>query len=222
MRTTAPKALLVPYHYPTMRSSTLIPSLLLGAAGLAIAALLPSAPSAIAVAPAEVPVFALDPVHSSVNFRVMHMQTGYATGRFNDFSGEFVYDPKQLDKSKISFTIQAGSVDTNNGKRDDHLRGSDFFSVEQFPTIVFESTRIQQRGKELQIAGKVKWMGVEKDLAVTAQHVGESQSRDGKAKHGFTCTFVLKRSDFGISYGLDSNSLGDDVNVTLDLEVEAR
>jgi polyisoprenoid-binding protein YceI len=205
-----------------MRSATLIPSILLGAAGLALSTFLPSAQEAVAVAPAEVPVFALDPVHSSINFRVMHMQTGYATGRFNEFSGEFAYDPKQLDKSKISFEIQAGSVDTNNGKRDDHLRGSDFFSVEQFPTIAFESTRIQQRGKELQIAGKVKWMGVEKDLAVPAQHVGESQSREGKTKHGFSCAFVLKRSDFGISYGLEGNSLGDEVNVALDLEVEAR
>jgi polyisoprenoid-binding protein YceI len=207
-----------------MRTHSLFCTFLVGAGALALLPYFSPTQVATAVAPAstEVPVYAVDQVHSSVNFRVLHMQTGYATGRFNEFSGEFAYDPKALKDSKLSFEIQAASVDTNNGKRDEHLRGSDFFSVEQFPTIKFESDRIKQEGKQLAVAGKVSWMGVEKDLSVTVEHVGESQTREGKAKHGFTSTFTLKRSDFGIVYGLEGKNLGDDVVITLDIEAEAR
>jgi polyisoprenoid-binding protein YceI len=207
-----------------MRTQSFLPTLLIGAGALALLPFVSKVQNADAVAPTstEVPVFVVDQVHSSVNFRVMHMQTAYATGRFNEFTGEFAFDPKALKDSKLSFEIQAGSVDTNNGKRDEHLRGSDFFSVEQFPTIKFESTRIKQEGKQLTVAGKVAWMGVEKDLAVTVDHVGEGQTRDGKKTHGFSATFTLKRSDFGINYGIEGNNLGDEVTVTLDIEAAAK
>src|SRR5262249_20521453 len=87
--------------------------------------------------------YELDTMHAGVNFKVSHLGLSWIYGRFNDFSGSFTLDPADATKCSFSLDIKATSVDTNNKKRDDHLRSPDFFNVKQYPNITFKSTAVK-------------------------------------------------------------------------------
>lgn len=196
---------------PILLSSTLLAAVV----GMALL----SAPSRATLVAEEVPSYTVDAAHSWVTFKTKHMNLSWARGRFNEFSGELNFDPKQLDKSKVSFTIQAESVDTANSTRDDHLRGPDFFTVKQFPEIRFESSSIEAGdGGVFLASGKVDWMGREVPATATIEHIGEAKNREGKQVHGFHAEMTLERSKFGIEYGLP-DAVGDLVFVEIDAEV---
>ncbi|MFS8808445.1 YceI family protein, partial [Synechococcus sp. R6-10] len=93
---------------------------------------------------AQAVTYRIDPVHSFIIFRVKHLNTGFAYGRFNSFSGTIVVDEKNPANSSIELEIDANSVDTGNSQRDDHLRNPDFFNTRQFPKITFKSTRVRK------------------------------------------------------------------------------
>src|SRR5271154_4378045 len=82
--------------------------------------------------------YGVDPMHSSVSFRIAHMNVGSVHGRFDKVSGKFVLDDADPSKSSFTFTLQTDSVDTNQPARDGHLRGGEFFDAKQFPTITFQ------------------------------------------------------------------------------------
>ena len=199
----------------------LLPSGLLAAcASIALLGAFPTAGTAD-VTPAEVAGYAVDPVHSAVTFRTKHMGLAWAQGCFREFSGELAFDPENLAQSSVRFVIQAESVWTNNEKRDQHLRGPDFFTVKQFPEIVFESTSIEAGdGGVLLAEGTISWMGREVPTMATIEQIGESTGRDGEKKLGFHAELQLKRSDFGMEYGLP-DTIGDQVFVDVDVEVTA-
>src|SRR5919202_2168648 len=87
--------------------------------------------------------YALDEMHSAVTFKVSHLGLSWTYGRFNDVSGSFTIDPDNADKCSFSLTVKVASLDTNNKKRDDHLRSPDFFNVKTYPTITFKSTSVK-------------------------------------------------------------------------------
>jgi len=161
--------------------------------------------------------FQVDPVHSYVIFRVKHMNAAYSYGRFNQFSGSFVIDEKNLARSSVQFEIDATSVDTNNQKRDDHLRSPDFFNARQFPKISFKSTSVRKiNNTTAEIKGNLTMRGVTKPIAATVVFTGRSKNQQGKTVVGFETTFTLKRNDFGISFA--QNALGNEVRVTVSVE----
>ncbi len=191
-------------------------SLLASAAALGLA-LHATAPAGQADTAAGVAKHAIDPSHSTISFRCKHAGVSWAQGRFNEFSGEFTLDPENLDEAKVSFTIQAESVDTNSEDRDKHLRNSDFFTVKQFPTIEFSSDTVSMVDEDTYaVAGTVNWMGKEVELETEIHHVGSGEFRG--PVNGYTTEFVLKRSDFGMDYGTESGTLGDEVFVRIDAE----
>src|SRR5947209_14950172 len=97
-----------------------------------------------AAAPARAAdTYAVDPMHSSVYFKISHLGLANVFGRFNEFSGNFTLDPDDAGKCSFEMTIKPESVDTNNPKRDSHLRSPDFFNVKQFPAITFKSTAVK-------------------------------------------------------------------------------
>ena len=98
--------------------------------------------------------FAADPVHSSVVFRVKHMNTSYAWGRFDNVAGSFALDQADPTQSKLTFTVKAGSVNTNNPARDNHLKSPDFFNAVQYPNITFASESVSKSDKWLRGPGK--------------------------------------------------------------------
>ncbi len=165
---------------------------------------------------------AIDPTHSSVEFKIRHL-VGKVKGGFKDFDGEISFDEKALDKSKAKFTIKTASINTENEKRDAHLKSADFFDAEKFPTITFESKSFAKAGKgKFKVVGDLTMHGVTKPVTMEVEYAGTEKDPWGNTRAGFTATTDVKRKDFGIVWNktLDSGSvmLGDDVAISIQLE----
>jgi polyisoprenoid-binding protein YceI len=162
--------------------------------------------------------YRVDPVHSFVLFRVKHMNTAYAYGRFNSFSGTIVVNEQDPSKSSVEFEIDANSIDTGNSQRDDHLRSPDFFNVRQYPKITFKSTSIRRiNANTFEVKGNLTMRGTTRPLTVRVTYVGKGRNPRGQEIIGFETTFTIKRSEFGVSYGLNGG-LSDEVRVTIAVE----
>lgn len=177
-----------------------------GAAMLAIAASAGAAES-----------YKVDTVHSSVVYKVKHMNASYAFGRFNDVQGTFAFDSADPAQSKFDFTIKTDSIDTGNQGRDGHLKGPDFFNARQFPTISFKSSEVKSAGENAyEVAGKLTLHGVTKDVTVKIENTGSGAGPRGGKISGLYSEFTLKRSDFGMKNMV--GPIGDDVTVMVSLE----
>ena len=161
--------------------------------------------------------YKIENVHSSVIFKTRHMQTANAWGRFNDFSGELNFDSKDLAKSTLSLTVKAGSVDTNSEKRDKHLRGADFFNVKEYEAITFKSTSAKKvASNTYAITGDLTLLGVTKVVTVSCEYYGEGKGPRGNKIVGAEATLKVKRSDFGMKFGLPN--IGDEVTLIISVE----
>lgn len=166
-----------------------------------------------AAAPAN---WVIDPVHSTVVFKIKHLGTSWSFGRFDDVSGSFTYDADKVENSKVDVSVKATSVNTNNGQRDEHLRGPDFFDVKQFPTATFKSKSIAKKGEHLAVTGDLTIHGTTKSVTIDMEHTGSSNTPMAGIRTGFFGTLSVKRSDFGIKYMPDA--LGEDVELMLAFE----
>lgn len=160
--------------------------------------------------------YLLDPVHSSVYFKIAHLGLADVYGRFNDFSGGFTIDPDDAGKCSFTMTIKAESIDTNNKMRDDHLRSPDFFNAKQYPTISFKSTAVKAVADGYEVKGNLTMHGATK--AITFKLTGGKKAEFPKGVHrtGFNTELVLKRSDFEMTKFAEA--LGDDVVVAIGFE----
>jgi polyisoprenoid-binding protein YceI len=159
--------------------------------------------------------YTADPVHSSVVFRVKHMSTSHAWGRFNALAGSFTLDPADPAKSKLTFTVKAASVDTGNKDRDNHLKSPDFFNAVQYPDITFVSKSVAKSANGYEVSGTLTLHGVTKPLAFVLVPVGTGNMR-GNPIAGVDASFTLKQSDFGITKM--AAAIGDDVDVFVSIE----
>lgn len=161
--------------------------------------------------------YKVDGDHSFVNFRIKHLGLSWADGRFNALSGRFDLDVADPSKCSVSVEVRATSVDTNNAKRDQHLRGPDFFNARQFPVIRFVSTSVESAGGGVwTLNGKLTLRGVTKPITATLDLVGEGKDPWGGYRAGATAAFSIKRSEFGMTYMLDG--LSDEVELVVSLE----
>ena len=192
-----------------------------GAAALAaVGGLLTLTDTAEATRPAGPASFALDPVHSAVMFELTHYDVSHAWGRFNTLEGSFTVDTEDLSKSSISLTVDAESVDTNNEKRDQHLRSADFFSTKQFPSITFESTAVRPTGEgTMDVVGDLTFLGQTKEVTAEATLVGMAETSQG-TKAGFNATLVIDRTDFGND--TYTSTIGKDVTLHISVEGNGR
>ena len=179
-----------------------------------------SSPAASSLAPSAPGEWNIDPVHSSVIFKVRHLGVCNFYGRFNKVSGSVVLDEAKPGDSKVEVTIPADSVDTNNSKRDGHLKSPDFFNAVEFPEIKFVSKTVKKDGdKRFKVDGELTLHGVTKPLSTTVELLGVADNRGGKVA-GFDVSFSFKRSDFGMTYMLDG--LSDEVAVMAGFECNAK
>lgn len=185
---------------------------LLGGAG--------AAPAPAAAMNAEPAKFKVDGVHSSMVYRISHLGVAPFYGRFDKISGEFNWDKDNPGSSSFNVTIDTESVNSNNGARDKHLKSGDFFNAKEFPEITFRSTGLTKAGDAWEVSGDLTMVGKTKPVKATLKFVGQKDvgPQMGGVKAGFDITFTVKRSDFGMSYGLDNGALGDEVQVMLGLE----
>ena len=179
------------------------------------------AAATLAVLALAAPVFAaesykVDPVHSSAVFRIKHANVSYFAGRFNAPDGSFMLDEADPTKSTFNVVLHVDKVDTANEKRDAHLKSPDFFNAKQYPTITFKSTSVKKgEGSTLQVTGDLTMHGVTKSITVPVELTGKGQFPPGTQRAGVEATFIVKRSEFGMS-GMQG-ALGDDVKVLVGL-----
>ncbi len=156
-------------------------------------------------------------MHASIQFKIKHLGYSWLKGRFEKFSGDFSYDPKQISNSEVSVTIDTASVNSNHAERDKHLRSDDFLDVKKFPTATFKSDSItEQADGSLKIKGQLNLHGVTKTIEIQASKVGEGKDPWGGYRAGFSGTTRLKLADYGITYNLGPAS----THVELNLEIE--
>lgn len=163
--------------------------------------------------------YSIDPVHSSVIFRVKHMNTSQFYGRFNEIHGTIDFDEGSPGASHLDAEIKTDTLDTHASKRDAHLKSADFFNVATFPTATFKSKSWTKSGDAFDVAGDLTIHGVTKPVTAKLEKTGAGKGQGG-AIIGFETTFNIKRSDFGIAYMPDG--LGDDVRITIALEAGAK
>ncbi len=181
--------------------------------------LLPAAgPPAAFAAPAS---YVIDPAHSSIGFRIRHF-VSKVSGQFNTFEGTIVYDAANPAASSVKVTIDPTSIDTNNGKRDEHLRSPDFFDVATFPAMTFTSSTVTMKNSQLEIQGDLTMHGVTKQVTLACEAAGTMLDPGGNTRAGFSATTTLNRKDFGIVWNktLDQGGmmLGDEVEVMIEIQ----
>ncbi|MCS7272519.1 MAG: YceI family protein [Fimbriimonadales bacterium] len=163
--------------------------------------------------------YQIDPVHTFVLFRVKHLNTGFAYGRFNNVSGKIVVDERNPSNSSVEIEVDANSIDTGNARRDEHLRSPDFFNARQFPKLTFKSTRVRKiDNTTVEVQGNLTIRGITRPLTVRVTFTGKGRNQRGQEIIGFETTFTIRRSQFGITYGLQNNGLSDEVRVTVSVE----
>ncbi|HVZ94814.1 MAG TPA: YceI family protein [Phycisphaerales bacterium] len=168
--------------------------------------------------PVEAPAqtFTIDPVHSSVVFKIRHNNLANFFGRFNDVSGTIAIDDATLSASKLEVTVKIDSIDTNSGGRDKHLKSPDFFDAEKFPTSTFVGKTFEKGDADTyKITGDMTLHGVTKPLTIEFHKTGAVDGRRGPMT-GYECTFNLKRSDYGLGAG--GPGMGDEVTLFVALE----
>ncbi len=159
----------------------------------------------------------IDPVHSSIVWTIgLNGGLGVLYGRFDGFAGTIIADPAAPANSSVEVTVEAGSINTAVAARDEHLRNPDFFDAATFPSLSFKSTSVTPvAGEEgmFDIAGELTLHGVTQPQSVRAKFLGAGKDPKGVPVAGFTGSFSIKRSDFGMGYG--APNISDEVNIML-------
>ncbi|MSR65493.1 MAG: polyisoprenoid-binding protein [Verrucomicrobiae bacterium] len=174
-----------------------------------------------AAAFAEVQTFQIDPVHSTVQFKIRHFFSK-VTGQFGNYEGTIVMDTADIAKSKVDATIKTGSIDTKSEKRDGHLKSPDFFDTEKFSTITFKSTAWKETAKDsYDVTGDLTMHGVTKPVTLHVKALGTGPAMGG-VRGGWEATTTINRTDFGVSWNKavegGGTILGEEVEITLNVE----
>ncbi len=164
--------------------------------------------------------FSIDPTHSMAMFRVRHGASMF-WGRFNKVTGTVSYDPNSESALALDITMAIDSVDSGSEKLDGHLKSEDFFFVEKYPDATFKSSSSNRVGKATYaVSGKLTMRGVTKPITVRVDWLGTSESRRGQTC-GLETEFSVKRSEFGIDYGVSMGMLGDETKIIVAMEARA-
>ncbi|HEY5282356.1 MAG TPA: YceI family protein, partial [Polyangia bacterium] len=166
----------------------------------------------------------LDPSHSTIEFSVRHMMVSTVKGRFEKVKGTVELDDKDVAKSTVEVTIDLGSVNTNEPKRDAHLKSPDFFDVAKFPAATFKSTKVQKAGKnKLKVTGDLDLHGVKRQVVLEVEGPTDAYKTPfGTTVRGVHATGKIDRKDFEIGWNkvLDNGGVLVGNEVSLDLNAE--
>lgn len=172
----------------------------------------------MATAQAAPQSYEIEKPHTQIVFSVNHLGFSHSFGKFTDYSGTFVVDPDSVESSNVDVTINTASIDLDDQKWNDHLKNADFFNVEQFPTMTFKSTKVEKTGdKTANLTGDLTLLGVTKPVTLEVTLNGQGEHPFNKKQMiGFSAKGSLKRSDFGMGYGLPA--VGDDITLMIEVE----
>ncbi|MGC2166326.1 MAG: YceI family protein [Gallionella sp.] len=161
--------------------------------------------------------YTVDPAHTFPHFTINHLGFSTMHGRFDRTSGNIVLD-RAAKTGSVDINIDATSVSTGFAKRDEHLRGPDFFNSAEFPTITYKSTAVHYKGDEpSSVDGNLTIMGVSRPVTLTIDDFNcGTNPMNKKDECGAGASAQIKRSDFGVKYGLPA--VGDDVKLAFEIE----
>jgi polyisoprenoid-binding protein YceI len=167
--------------------------------------------------------YSIDPDHTKLAFKIRHLGISWVPGTFSKLSGSFTFDKSKIEASKAEATIDVSSIDTENKKRDDHLRSDDFFAVPKFPEMKFISKEVRAvKGSKFEVVGDLTMHGVTKSLVLDAEFTGAATDPWGKERVAFSASTKLNRKDFGLEWSkvLEAGALvvGEEVVISLDAE----
>lgn len=144
-------------------------------------------------------VWAVDPTHSEIGFKVKHMMFTNVSGKFNSFEASVENEDDKFETSRISFSADTTSIDTANTDRDAHLRSADFFEVEKFPKLSFVSTEIKKvEDNQYKVSGDFTIRDVTKSITLDAEYSGLMKDPWGNTKAAFSLSGKISRKDFGL------------------------
>ena len=169
---------------------------------------------------AQTSTWAIDPAHSEIDFTVRHMAVSNVHGRFGNIQGNIIMNDTDATKSSVEVTIDTTTLDTGVSPRDTDVKSSNFFDVAKFPTATFTSTTVVKNGTHLTVTGNLTLHGVTRPVQLDVD--GPSApvpGMDHKPHSGFSATASLNRKDFGIGPNAPAAMIGDDIKLTIELEV---
>lgn len=174
--------------------------------------------SCVAALSAAPTTWKADPAHSSVGFAVRHFFSK-VPGTFANLDATIVYDAEDPSASSANATIGVASVNTDNEKRDSHLQSGDFFLVESFPTMTFQSTAWKKTGENtFDITGDLTIRDVTKPVTLNATLLGTGPGMRGSTLSGWEATTTIDRTEWGITYG--GGVVGNEVDITINIEAQ--
>lgn len=173
------------------------------------------------IAMAQYSTWASDPAHSEVDFSIKHGGVSNVHGRFGGVVATLVYNEADVTKSTVNATIDVASVDTGEAPRDTHLKTDAFFDVAKFPTATFTSTSVTRNGNKLTVSGNFTLHGVTKPITLDVEGPATPQvnGMDHKPHSGFSASTTISRSAYGIGTAFPSVLVGDEVKLTIEIEI---
>jgi len=176
----------------------------------------------VSASAAQATTWKVDQSHTTIGFSVSHLFTS-VQGRFDRFEGTVDFDPSKPEATSVRGTAEAASINTNNSKRDKHLRSGDFFDVEKFPTLTFESRALtgwaNNRGK---LSGTLTIHGVSREVELDVSFLGSGKDPWGNERAGFKASVVIDRRDYGLKWNevLETGGflVGDEIEIRIDAE----
>ena len=180
--------------------------------------------STLAIPQTATSTWNLDPAHSVAEFKVKHMMISNVKGQFTSLQGTLHLDENDIANSTVEASIQAASINTREPQRDTHLKSSDFFDVEKFPTLSFKSNEVRAKGAgELAVKGDLTIHGVTRPVTFTVEGpTPAAKDPWGNVRRGLSATTRINRKDFGVSYNaaLEAGGIliGEEVTITLDIQ----
>ncbi|MBI4535199.1 MAG: polyisoprenoid-binding protein [Ignavibacteriae bacterium] len=180
---------------------------------------------AVFLAPAPAETWKVDKAHSQVTFSVSHLVIAEVRGRFKEFDVTMYHENDDFTDARIEAVIRAASLDTDNERRDNHLRSDDFFNVEKFPELKFTSSSMEKTGKNTyKLKGDLTIRDITKPIVLDVRFNGAIKDPGGNTKIGFKATTTISRFEFGTKWSrvLETGELiaGEMVDITLLMEFE--
>ena len=165
----------------------------------------------------------IDPTHSEIQFKIKHLMISTVSGQFNQFEGAAETEGDDFISAKARFSADIDSISTNNEQRDEHLKNGDFFDAENYPQLTFETERVQKAGADdYKINGILTMRGVSKSIVLDAEFGGITQDPWGNTRAGFELSGKINRKDFGVSFGMLTETggiaLGEEVKLVASVQ----
>jgi len=162
----------------------------------------------------------LDTAHTDIAFVARHAMVTKVRGTFDEFEGSVVVDQENPAASVAKAVIKTASVNTNNADRDGHVRGEDFFAVEQYPEMTFESTSFDMQGHSGTVTGNLTLKGVTKPVTLDVEVFGVEEDPFGNTRVGFEASTRINRKDFGVDFQAPLGSGGVLVSEQITIEID--